>query len=81
MEKNEIELRVVKCLENVNIYIDVDDGIDDVQLENYIESSIQFISFVVEIEKEFSIEIPDELLDINSFKTVDAVCNLLDGII
>ena len=81
MERKEIEQKLVNCLENVSIYIDVDDNVDDIDLENYIESSIQFISLVIEIEKEFSIEIPDEMLDINTFKTIDMICDLLNEIL
>ena len=77
MKRKEIEQKLVNCLENVSIYIDV----DDIDLENYIESSIQFISLVIEIEKEFSIEIPDEMLDINTFKTIDMICDLLNEIL
>lgn len=81
MKRKEIEQKLVNCLENVSIYIDVDDTVDDIDLENYIESSIQFISLVIEIEKEFSIEIPDEMLDINTFKTIDMICDLLNEIL
>ena len=81
MERKEIEQKLVNCLENVGIYIDIDDSVDDINLENYIESSIQFISLVIEIEKEFSIEIPDEMLDINTFKTIDMICDLLNEIL
>lgn len=81
MKRKEIEQKLVNCLENVSIYIDVDDTVDDIDLENYIESSIQFISLVIEIEKEFSIEIPDEMLDINTFKTIDMICVLLNEIL
>lgn len=81
MKRKEIEQKLVNCLENVSIYIDVDDNVDDIDLENYIESSIQFISLVIEIEKEFSIEIPDEMLDINTFKTIDMICDLLNEIL
>lgn len=34
----------------------------DVDLRDYIEDSIQFISAVVEIENQLEIELPDELL-------------------
>lgn len=81
MKRKEIEQKLVNCLENVSIYIDVDDNVDDIDLENYIESSIQFISLVIEIEKEFSIELPDEMLDINTFKTIDMICDLLNEIL
>ena len=42
----------------------VPDDNNDIDLSEYIIDSLQFISFIVEIENKFGIEIPDELLNI-----------------
>ena len=80
MKKQDIKMVLLKCFEKTGIYID-ENGIEEIQLDNYTEDSIQFITLIVEIESAFNIEIPDELLVITNFKSIDAVCNMLDGII
>ena len=50
---------------------------EDVDLREYIMDSIQFINFVVELEKKFSIEIPEEYLN---FETISSL-NKLKGIV
>lgn len=71
MEK-EIRSRLINTMQNVDIFID-DDLNDDIDIRNYINSSIQFISFIVEIEKEFNIEIPDEMLVLDNFGSLNVL--------
>lgn len=51
-------------------YIDL---IDDAGMD-----SITFISIVVEIEAEFNITVPDEMLLIENFKNADSITNIIE---
>ena len=80
MNKSTIRNNLLKCMEYVGIYIEtVDDN--DILLENYIEDSVQFITLIVKIEEVFDIEIPDELLVISNFETIDKTCEMLGSIV
>lgn len=51
-------------------YIDL---IDDARMD-----SITFISIVVEIEAEFNITVPDDMLLIENFKNADSITNIIE---
>lgn len=76
-----IKNRVLNALQNVDIFIDGDLNDEDIDIRNYITSSIQFISFIVEIEKEFEIEIPDEMLVIDNFGSLNTLTEKISNII
>ena len=54
---------------------------DDVNLQEYIDDSLQFISFIVEIEGRFNIEIPDDLLTIDAIDSLNGFVSMLDEIV
>lgn len=61
------------------IGVDVSDiGTDDVDLNEYIVDSLMFINFIVEIEDTFSIDLPDEYLDVDVLKSFDAFITLIE---
>lgn len=61
------------------IGVDVSDiGTDDVDLNEYIVDSLMFINFIVEIEDTFSIDLPDEYLDVDVLKSFDAFSTLIE---
>lgn len=66
---------IIKCMHNLGII--VDDENDNFMLENYIEDSIAYISFIVELEQTFNIEIPDEYLVAGAMTTLADVCNMI----
>ena len=51
--------RIVSILHEEGIEAEYTGG--DLDLRDYIIDSIQFISFIVEVEREFDIEIPNEI--------------------
>jgi len=61
MNLKDIRKNVILVLEKEGVFID-DDYADDIDVTNLLEDSIQFISIIVRLEEEFSIEIPSELL-------------------
>ena len=53
-------------------------GFDINNLEDNQElDSLTFISCIVDLESEFSIEIPDELLVVNLFEDIDKLTNII----
>ncbi len=79
--KKEIRERLINTLQNVDIFIDDDFNDDDIDIRNYITSSIQFISFIVEIERDFNIEIPDEMLVIDNFSSLNELTEKISDLI
>jgi acyl carrier protein len=75
--------KIFGVLETNGIYIEDAKGSEDIDLREYIADSIQFISLIVELEKELDIEFPDEVLvfnniaSLNGFTTI--VRSILDG--
>lgn len=65
-----------QALEESGIYIDISSE-EDIDLTNFIESSIQYISIIVNIEELLDAEVPDELLLYDNFKTFNNVCEIL----
>ena len=71
--------RVIRCLNTVGILIDPTS--DDVNLNDYDVDSITFISFIVEIEKEFDIEIPDGYLYVEILQSLNGFINLVEQLV
>jgi acyl carrier protein len=78
-----IREKIINVLEAAGIYFDREKNDDDSDLREYIMDSIQFITFIVELEKEINIEFPDDVLiydklaSLNGFITI--VGSIIDG--
>lgn len=70
---------LIDVLEEAGIYVDYEEK-DDINISNYIKDSIQFISIIVAMEEKLEIEIPDELLIIDTFSSfnhlIDIICEI-----
>jgi acyl carrier protein len=55
------EEKLKEALQNIGVYIAHEDFSLDLKIRDFIEDSLTFISFFVEIENLFDIEIPDEV--------------------
>ena len=51
------------------------------EARDYITDSFRFIQLIVQLEKEFSIEIPDDLLMFDNFDSFDKIYNIISGLI
>lgn len=80
MENINIRSQVIEVLASNYIFIDCNEK-DDVDLSLYIEDSIQFVSFIVELEKSFEIEIPDEFLNFDKFRYLNNICIVIEELI
>ena len=59
----------------------ISDSPDDINLREQIQDSIQYISFIVTLEQELNIEIPDEMLSIEALDSFNGFCKRLDEIL
>ena len=67
---------IIPILSNIGILIDEQMETFDVDLTEYILDSIQFISFIVELERELNIEFPDELLLYDNIRSLNGFISL-----
>ena len=77
--ENEVIMRkkILQCLEEIGCI--VDEETED--LSEIIVDSVMYISFIVEIEELFCIEIPDEYLAQDNLMSVSDICVLVDDLI
>lgn len=68
---------VITCLTNIGCI--VDENTDD--LKEVIEDSIMYVSFIVELEEMFDIEIPDDYLFLGAMSSISSICDMLNEII
>ena len=71
-----IKDKVIECLRNIGIYVEDDE--ENFELDDYIAESFLFVSFLLEIEEMFGIEIPEEYLIIGSLRTLEDICNMIE---
>lgn len=77
---DKIKNDVIEVLNELGIETE-DIGENDVDLTEFIVESIMFISFIVELEDKLGIEIPEELLDINSIKSLNTLSTILEELL
>lgn len=72
----DIRIKAISALEKVGAYIQgIDADIeDDINLHNYILDSLQYITFIVELEQTLDIEIPDDMLNYENLLSLNAFC-------
>ena len=71
---------IIPILSNIGILIDEQMETFDVDLIEYILDSIQFISFIVELERELNIEFPDELLLYDNIRSLNGFISLIENL-
>jgi acyl carrier protein len=79
MENNEIRSNIIRMISDLfpDSGIDADvieyvDLIDDLGMD-----SVSFISIVIEVESLFNIIVPDDMLLLECFRTVDKICEVV----
>lgn len=79
MEINEIKSKLIDMLTGMlpdaRIDVDVLEYVD--LINDYCMNSITFISFVVNIEDTFDIKVPDDLLYIDNFRSIDGIIKII----
>ena len=68
MSREEIKKGIITCFQNVGIMIPLDDISDDLEIQEYIEDSIMFITMIIELENHFGIEIQMSIYCLKCFQ-------------
>ncbi len=76
-----IRKKVLDILDINGIFVDQKKVENDIDLREYITDSIQFISFIVEIEKELNMEFPEEFLLFDKIASLNGFSNIIESII
>lgn len=79
MEKTKMRAGIIRALENAGVFVDAEED-EGINIMNLIDDSIQFVSFIVQLEEIFQIELTNELLVIDNFNTIDSVCEILQAL-
>lgn len=80
MNKYEIEESVMNAFNAVGIFMTPEE-IQDAAIDEIIEDSLTYISFIVELEESFNIEIPDEYLLPERLSTFDSIITMIEDLI
>lgn len=74
---NEI-LKIKMILEDIGIEINIDEkNCEDIDLTEYIEDSMKFMEFMMNVEEEFEIDIPDECMSLEAIKSLNGFLNII----
>ena len=76
MERIVIINEIIECFNNIGIMVDNDD-LSDFDMQNFIEDSIMFITFIIELETKFEIEVPDEYFMPDKINSFDDIVDLI----
>lgn len=75
MNFEEIKCKIICLLENNGVLLELKD--QDIDLREYAIDSIVFISFILDVENEFGIVIPDNFLTVEILKSLEGFINLV----
>ena len=76
MEISDIRNTILAALEESGIYVNIATD-EDVDLRNFFDSSLQFISLIVNLEEKFKTDMPDEFLLYDNFQSFNNLCELM----
>jgi acyl carrier protein len=72
--------KLLEILEESGLYVEQKSAGEDIDLREYIVDSVQFMSFIVEIEAQLNIEIPDEILVYDNLASLNGFASILQSI-
>lgn len=75
MDNQLIQNGIIECMKNIGIFVD---EAGDFKIQEYIDDSITFLTFIIELEQKFGIEIPDSYLTMNELNTLSDVRDLIN---
>ncbi|MCI9096914.1 MAG: acyl carrier protein [Lachnospiraceae bacterium] len=71
--------KIIKCMVEIGIIIEA--SLEGRFIDEDIDDSLTYISFIVEIEEEFNISIPDEYLQADIIETYDDVAEMIQQLL
>ena len=75
----DIRTKLLECLDELGILIDSEE--QDINLQEYIIDSLQFISFILAIEQKLNIEMPDEMLLYEKIESFNGYCEAVLSVV
>ena len=79
MEK--VRESILKFFEENGVCIDINSSTEDVDLREYLIDSMQYIYFLVELERILNTELPDEVLLYENLSSLNGFANRIAAII
>lgn len=67
---------IIEILESMGIYVNQEEV--SINLQEYIVDSIEFITFIVNLEEKLNFTFPDEYLIYESIATIDLLCEIIE---
>lgn len=80
MDMNKISVAIENAINDIGVIFSMEQdmiGFEDLDLTEYIEDSVKFLQFIVALEDQLDIEIPDELLNIEILRSFNGFSSLL----
>lgn len=77
MMELEIRNKIVQALNNVGLFFTIEE-LEENTIGELLPDSITYISFIVELEQAFDIEIPDEYLIPEKISSLEGIINLIE---
>ena len=71
--------KIIKCMVEIGIIIEA--SLEGRFIDEDIDDSLTYISFIVEIEEEFNISIPDEYLQADIIETYEDVAEMIQQLL
>lgn len=79
---DKISLAIERSINDIGILFSfMDADTDDIDLTEYIEDSVQFVQFIVALEDNLNIEIPDALLNFELLTSWNGFKSMLEDIL
>jgi acyl carrier protein len=67
---------VIECFQALGIVVEK----DNFYIKDYIEDSVTYVTFIVELEQKFGVEITDEYLGTKALETMQDIVNMIECI-
>lgn len=71
---------VIECLEKNGVIVDFGEN-EDLDLTSYDIDSVSFISFIVDLEADLNISVPDDFLNYNILQSFNGLINMITQIV
>ena len=75
----DIEAKIIDILENVGIFIEQSES--DVDIREYGMGSLEYITFICDLESEFNIEFPEEYLSIKQNVSLKNIVSIIEDLV
>ena len=77
----DVREKILQILDDNGIFVEKERIEGDIDLREYVTDSIQFITFIVEIEKVFDMEFPDEFLLFDKIASLNGFSNIVESVL